>query len=183
METADLALLLFGTWLLVLLSLKSLRRPRSHGFYRFFAWETMLLVGVLNRPWGRELESVHQQVAEALLIASLALVLAALVALHRGGRSSSERADDSLYGFERTTRLVTGGIYRYIRHPMYASLLALDWGCFFESPSWAGGALSGLATLFLALTMRADERECLQYFGLVYADYMRSTKRFIPRVF
>ncbi len=35
---------------LFLISITSLRRPGSHGFYRFFAWETILGMFVLNLP-------------------------------------------------------------------------------------------------------------------------------------
>jgi len=183
-EFADALLFGSGTALLVMLSRKPLRHPRSHGFYRFFAWETMLSIGVLNRAaWGQAPGSLHQAIAESLLLGSLVLVLAALFALHRNGRRSRERADDSLYDFEKTTQLVTDGVYRYIRHPMYASLLSLNWACFFQAPSWLGATLGTVATFFLALTTRADEQECLRYFGSLYGNYMKDTKRFIPLVF
>jgi protein-S-isoprenylcysteine O-methyltransferase Ste14 len=121
--------------------------------------------------------------AEALLVASLMLVLSALFALLRNGARSRKRADGSLFEFEKTTWLVTNGVYHYIRHPMYASLLTLNWGCFFQAPSWSKIGLASVATLFLALTTRADEQECLRYFGSLYADYMQATKRFIPLLF
>ncbi len=41
----DLTLLLAGTALVVWLSRKPLRKPGSHGFYRFFAWEAILGLG------------------------------------------------------------------------------------------------------------------------------------------
>ncbi len=181
---ADALLFACGTALLVLLSRKALRHPRSHGFYRFFAWEMMLANGVLDRPdWGQAPGSMYQRVGQGLLLGSLALVLAALFALHRNGGHSRERSDDSLFEFEKTAWLVNDGVYRYIRHPMYASLLLLNWACYFEVPSLVGAALATVATLFLALTARADEQECLRYFGPGYGNYMKGTKRFIPLLF
>ena len=51
-----------------------------------------------------------------------------IVQLRRDGRPGEQRQDDELYAFERTSRLVTGGIYRFIRHPLFCSLLLLTWG-------------------------------------------------------
>ena len=84
---------------------------------------------------------------------------------------------------EKTTTLVTTGIYRYIRHPLYSSLLFLAWGVFFKSFSWASGSLVVVASLFLVLTARQEEREDLGYFGESYREYRKHTKMFIPHVY
>jgi len=84
---------------------------------------------------------------------------------------------------EATTHLVTKGIYKFIRHPLYASLLYLTWGIFFKSPSLLCGCLAIVSTVFLYSTARADESECLVKFGAEYTAYMKNTKMFIPLVF
>jgi len=117
------------------------------------------------------------------MLVSIFLVIRGHGALRRQGAASEARADGTLYAFEKTTALVTTGIFRYIRHPMYASLLALAWGVYFQAPSWPGSALAGIASLLLVLTARADENECLAYFGAPYAAYMRRTRRFIPYLY
>ena len=88
-----------------------------------------------------------------------------------------------LLAFEKTSQLVKSGIYRYIRHPLYSSLLLLAWGIFFKSISWPAGLLALAATAFLFLTARADEAECLHFFGPDYKEYMQHTRRFIPFIF
>ena len=95
----------------------------------------------------------------------------------------SREGSPSLLGFEKTTTLVTTGIFRYIRHPLYSSLLLLTWGIFFKSPSAIGIFLASASTLFLVATARADEAECIQFFGAPYREYMRRTKMFIPYLF
>ncbi len=179
----DLAAFVALSALLVWFSRKPLRHCGSHGFYRFFAWEAILALIILNRrPWGEDPFSPHQLVAWPLLLASIALVIAALSRLQHARSTQVERDDSDLYEFEKTTQLVSNGIFRYLRHPMYTSLMALAWGAFFQAPSWVGGLLAGIAVLFLTLTALADEKECLAYFGDTYADYMRKTRRFIPFV-
>ena len=62
------------------------------------------------------------------------------------GKPDQQRQDEALLGVEKTSQLVTGGAYRYIRHPMYSSLLFLGWGIFFKLPSLIGGILVVTAT-------------------------------------
>jgi protein-S-isoprenylcysteine O-methyltransferase Ste14 len=102
--------------------------------------------------------------------------------LRQAKTQKQQRMDNALYEFEKTDRLISHGVFRYIRHPMYTSLLALAWGAYFQAPSWPGAALAAFSSLFLVLTARADEQECLAFFGQPYADYMQGTKRFIPFV-
>ena len=174
-----------ATGVLAWISRASLRAPRSHGFCRFFAWEAILALFLLNMDhWFRDPLAWHQIIAWTLLCASLAPLVSGIHALRTRGRPTARRADDSsLLAFERTTTLVTSGIYRYIRHPLYSALLLLAWGIFFKLPSLPGLALAVIATVFLRLTAKADEDECVRYFGAPYQAYMKKTKRFIPFVY
>ena len=95
----------------------------------------------------------------------------------------SRKEDDQLLAFEKTTTLVTTGIYHYIRHPLYSSLLSLAWGIFFKAPTWLGALLAAAATVFLFATARADEAECVRFFGPAYQAYMKETRRFVPFLF
>ena len=99
------------------------------------------------------------------------------------GKPDKQREDDTLVGLERTTMLVTAGAYRYIRHPLYSSLLFLAWGAFFKAPSWIGGLLAAAATLFLVATARVEEAENAAFFGPAYEAYSKGTKMFIPFLF
>ena len=170
-----------GTLILLALSWRALRRPQSHGFYRFFAWEAILALLVLNGPvWFVDRFAVHQRLSWALLFTSLLLLFAGLYQLRRMGRPDGQRTDAELFAFERTSQLVTSGIFRYIRHPLYASLLLLAWGVACKQPNVPSIALALLASLMLWLTAKRDEAECLLQFGEAYGDYMQRSKMFIP---
>lgn len=180
----DLLLFVIGTMIFVWLSRTPLRHPGSHDFYRFFSWEAMLLLWILNRKsWGEHPFSAHQLASWPLLLSSVVLVILGIVALKTFGKPSQQRDDRKLYEFEKTTSLVTSGIFRYIRHPMYASLLFLTWGAYLQDPSWLGFALAVISSVFLLLTALTDEKECLEYFGEAYAAYIKKTWRFIPCLF
>jgi protein-S-isoprenylcysteine O-methyltransferase Ste14 len=182
---AQWVVFLLGSILIVAVSWKSLRQPRSHGFYRFFAWEAILALFLLNvNFWFRDPFGWNQLIAWTLLFASLIPLGLGLHSLKTRGRPNVTRAADaSLLGFEKTTQLVVTGIYRYIRHPLYSSLLLLAWGIFFKAPSVTGGTLAVTATFFLVYTAKADERECIRFFGEKYQEYMKKTKQFIPFTF
>ena len=162
----------------------SLRDARSHGFYRFFAWEAILVLILLNLDvWFRDPASWYQIVSWCLLLVSLFLVVHGVHLLKRIGKPDERREDDTLVGIERTTALVTVGAYRYIRHPLYSSLLFLGWGVFFKAPSWIGGLLALAATLFLVATARIEEAENAAFFGPAYEAYKEQTRMFIPFLF
>jgi len=86
-------------------------------------------------------------------------------------------------GFEQTTVLVAEGAFRYVRHPMYGSLLLLAFGALLKSISWLGAGLAVLTTLCLVLTALAEEQENLARFGPSYAAYRARTRMFIPWLF
>jgi protein-S-isoprenylcysteine O-methyltransferase Ste14 len=173
-----------ATVVLAYISRESLRRPRSHGFYRFFAWEAILALLLNEAPiWFQNPLAWHQLISWILLIVSLVPLTLGLQALGaRGHAEPHKRRETQLLAFERTTQLVSTGVYEQIRHPLYCSLLLLTWGLFFKDPSAFGGILALTATLFLILTAKMDESECLQTFGESYANYMKRTSMFIPHI-
>lgn len=80
-------------------------------------------------------------------------------------------------------RLVTEGIYRRIRHPMYSSFFLYSIGQLVAVPNWLVGptylAAFGLLYVF---RVAAEERMMLDQFGDEYRAYMVRTKRLIPGV-
>jgi len=180
----QLILFTAGSLALIAISWKSLRLPQSHGFYRFFAWECILGLFLANAKfWFYKPLSWNQIIAWFLLIVCLIPLAFGIHSLRSHGKPAHQReGDSSLLAFEKTTILVTSGIYQYIRHPLYSSLFLLTWGIFFKSISLLGMALASISTLFLVLTAKADEAECILFFGTQYADYMKHTKMFIPYI-
>jgi protein-S-isoprenylcysteine O-methyltransferase Ste14 len=80
-------------------------------------------------------------------------------------------------------RLITQGVYRGVRHPMYSALLLYSVGQALVIPNWVAGLsnLVAFAVVF-ALRISAEERMMSQQFGNEYAAYTARTKRLIPRV-
>jgi protein-S-isoprenylcysteine O-methyltransferase Ste14 len=78
-------------------------------------------------------------------------------------------------------RLVVDGVYRRIRHPMYAALFLYSIGQALVLPNWVAGPsyLVTFAILF-ALRVHAEENLMLEEFGADYAAYMAKTQRLMP---
>lgn len=80
-------------------------------------------------------------------------------------------------------QLITHGVYRSIRHPMYTSifLFSLAQGLLLEN--WLAGwcAVVTFAPLYFIRTPR-EERMMCEFFGDEYRDYMRRTGRLWPRI-
>ena len=166
------------------ISRASLRVFRSHGFYRFFAWEMILALILLNSGmWFSNPLSIFQIMSWIFLVLSLFLLWKGVYIIRSTGKPNAHRQDSTLLTFEKTSVLVTSGIYKYIRHPLYGSLLFLAWGVFLKDITWLSVCLVIMATFCLNLTGKADESECMQYFGKPYEEYMLHTKMFIPFLF
>ena len=79
-------------------------------------------------------------------------------------------------------RLVSSGIYRWIRHPMYAAVLLAMLGALLTDPRpWRVLAWLALLGVLIAKLQR-EERYLRQRFA-EYATYRNRTWRLIPRIF
>ena len=81
-------------------------------------------------------------------------------------------------------KLITDGVYAWVRHPMYTSFLLSAIAQALLLPNWIAGpaGLAGFAVLFF---YRAGREEALMIdaFGDGYRDFMRRTARIVPWVY
>lgn len=105
----------------------------------------------------------------------LALFYASHKQLGRNWSVSLEIRDDH--------KLVTDGLYRYVRHPMYSSFWLWAVAQFLLLPNWvAGGAgLVGVGLLYFGRVAK-EESMMRATFGAQYDDYAARTGRVIPKV-
>jgi protein-S-isoprenylcysteine O-methyltransferase Ste14 len=165
----------------IVISGRTLFNFRSHGFYRFFSWECILWLFASNyKLWFKDPFSLNQIVSWIFLVVSAYMVITGVVTMKKRGKPKKSRTEKGLYQFEKTTNLVDSGIFRYIRHPLYSSLLILTWGICLKNPTVELLIVSLVSGIFLYLTALHDEKECKAYFGQIYSDYMKKSKMFIP---
>lgn len=179
-------LVIFGILSLpvIFISWRTLFNIHSHGFYRFLSWECIVWLFVNNcKLWFVDPLSARQIFSWIFLFISLYLVIAGVLQLRKAGKPNGERNDQVLYRFEKTSVLVDHGIFRYIRHPMYSSLIFLSWGLLLKNITATLLIITLISTLLLYITAIFDEKECIHFFGEKYTAYMKRSKRFVPYLF
>ena len=171
----NIYLLLAGTTVMIIFSwLFSIKQGRYHGIARFFSFESIFIIVILNAPvWFKDPFSVTQLIAWTLLSMSLYFAVAGFLLLGKIGKPKD--AD-----FENTTVLVKEGLYKYIRHPLYLSLLLGGTGAMMKDPGFYQVILAVINLVALWLTARIEEKEMIARFGDDYREYMKQTKMFIP---
>jgi protein-S-isoprenylcysteine O-methyltransferase Ste14 len=169
--------LVIGTVLIVLFSwFLSIKYKRYHGIARFFAFESVYILVLMNfKAWFTNPFSLLQIVSWILLILSVYVVITGYILLKRKGKPDSN--------FENTSVLVKTGIYGYIRHPLYLSIFLLGTGVLLKDTGPVQLALGIVNLVAIYFTARIEENEMTAKFGDDYLDYIKDTKMFIPYIF
>jgi protein-S-isoprenylcysteine O-methyltransferase Ste14 len=158
---------------IIFISLHSAGKLRSYGLLRFFAFESLLiLILSVAEYWFRDPLSIPQIFSWLLLIGSIVEVSAGFYMLRSLGKTRIEIDD--------TNELVTRGIYNYIRHPLYGSLILLGWGAFLKDISALSLVLALLISGFSIAIAKVEEKEDIRKFSEKYVSYKHRTKLFIP---
>lgn len=141
----------------IILSWRTLFNEKSHGFYRFFSWECIVWLFSSNYSfWFDNPFGVSQLFSWSFLLIAVYLAVAGVVLLKTIGKPKKDRKENSLFQFEKTSELVDRGIFKYIRHPLYSSLLFLTWGIFLKNTTGLLFVVAMLSTVFLYFTAISD---------------------------
>jgi len=80
---------------------------------------------------------------------------------------------------KKDAQLITTGIYAYIRHPMYTSVVTMMLGILISTPTWYEAIFFTLLLFTLYLKAKREEKLLLQAF-IQYSAYKKNTKYFVP---
>jgi protein-S-isoprenylcysteine O-methyltransferase Ste14 len=170
------AIFIFGSILILLFSwFLSIKHKRYHGIVRFFSFESIFILVLLNiHIWFKDPFSPLQVISWLLFILSIYIAVAGFLLLKKVGKPDSN--------FENTSVLVKEGLYKYIRHPLYLSLFILGTGVMLKDPGTAQLILGTVNLVAVYVTARIEEKEMIARFGKDYGEYMKETKMFIPYI-
>jgi protein-S-isoprenylcysteine O-methyltransferase Ste14 len=115
--------------------------------------------------------------AGGLLLYGLGCLLLAAAFVMLGQSFRAEGAAPSL------DRLMTGGPYRFVRHPMYTGLLCLSLGLSCMTQSLACFAVFGIYLLLILRLVDMEEDELRRAYGDQYRLYQREVRKLVPRVY
>ncbi|MCI0650635.1 MAG: isoprenylcysteine carboxylmethyltransferase family protein [Planctomycetes bacterium] len=132
----------------------------------------------LCTPW---LAFADYRLPAAVPRCGAAVMIAALWLFHRSHADLGRNWAVTLQ-LRRDHELVRSGVYRRVRHPMYAAILLFGVAQGMLLANWLAGwsALATFALLYILRTPR-EERMLLDHFGEPYRDYMRASGRLLPR--
>jgi protein-S-isoprenylcysteine O-methyltransferase Ste14 len=116
--------------------------------------------------------STASKVAGAVLcVIGLLLMFSALASIRGAVQIAPEPRADA--------QLVTSGIYRRLRHPIYSAILLLVVGLFLRKPTVAVGVAAAVIIAFLLMKVRVEEKLLLARYPQ-YADYKRHSWGLMP---
>jgi protein-S-isoprenylcysteine O-methyltransferase Ste14 len=167
-------ILAIGSLLIVLFSwFLSIKNKRYHGIARFFSFESIFILVLLNiRIWFHNPFLPYQIISWILLIMSIYFAIAGFVLLKKIGKPTAN--------FENTSILVKTGLFKYIRHPLYFSLFLLGTGVMMKDLRILQIIFGAINLIAIYITARIEEREMIAKFGNEYQEYKKETKMFIP---
>ena len=79
-------------------------------------------------------------------------------------------------------KLITDGIYKYVRHPQYAGIFVITLGFMIQWPTLTTLILWPFVIWMYYRLARKEEQEALKKFPEQYRDYMRNTPMFFPKM-
>jgi protein-S-isoprenylcysteine O-methyltransferase Ste14 len=120
----------------------------------------------ISSPWNYLMLAVQALSAVMLLVGILQTDTLSFVGLRQ------------LFEEEKSPQLVTRGLYRYVRHPLYTFGLLTIW--LSSSVSINSFVVYVAATIYTLVGAYFEERKLLREFGQSYADYKRVTPMLIP---
>jgi protein-S-isoprenylcysteine O-methyltransferase Ste14 len=132
--------------------------------------------GIPQLDWG-PLYSFPPLAWAGMALTALALGLGVWARLHIGKYWSGTVT------LKREHKIIDTGPYRFVRHPIYAALLAAALGTGFAAETRS--AFAGVVILVAAyiLKLKREEKMMLGEFGQDYADYMKRTAALLPKIY
>jgi protein-S-isoprenylcysteine O-methyltransferase Ste14 len=163
--------------LIISISYSAFKTRTKYGLYRFLGFESIAVLVYLNIPvWFDDPFSLIHIISWLFLFISTGFAVYGIYLLRAVGKAEKRV-------IEETQNLVETGLYKYIRHPLYCSLIYLGMGIFLKDISVTGSIVMIILMINFYLTVKEEELFNIKQFGIEYEEYMKRTKMFIPFLF
>jgi len=174
------------SWLASLSAKDLFRRWFGNGFMRLYrlGYNVFSFVSFLPILWlmvvlpNRALYQVPAPWMYIMLIGQILAALLLLVGVLQTDTLSFVGLRQLIEKDEKPASLVTRGLYRFVRHPLYSAGLLFLW----LTPNMTINSLTVYlaATFYILIGAYFEERKLLREFGEAYAVYRRNTPMLIP---
>jgi protein-S-isoprenylcysteine O-methyltransferase Ste14 len=152
-------------------------------FYRL-AYNLFSLISFLPILWlmvilpDRVLYQIPAPWVYLSLVGQLAAIVVLVVGVLQTGAFSFIGLRQVIEGEQQETKLVKGGLYRWVRHPLYAAGLLFIW----LTPIMSANSLIVIlsATIYIIVGALFEESKLEREFGSAYVEYKAETPMLIP---
>ncbi len=79
--------------------------------------------------------------------------------------------------------LITTGLYRYMRHPLYTGTILFCAGIFFMVPAWPLAIFIICMCIYLPFGIYFEEKKLIREFGEDYIRYQKRVSRLVPGLY
>jgi len=120
-----------------------------------------------------------------LFIISIVLIILGLVVLVIASTAFNikEFLGIETYEVKMESKLVTKGIYKFMRHPLYTGTILLLSGYFLYVPTLSVLIFLILTFVYIEIGSRLEEKKLLIEFGNDYTEYCKNVKRYFPFIY
>jgi len=120
-----------------------------------------------------------------LSIISIVLIILGLVVLVIASKTFNlkEFLGIETYEIKMESKLVTKGIYKFMRHPLYTGTILLLSGYFLYVPTLSVLIFLILTFVYIEIGSRLEEKKLLIEFGNDYTEYCKNVKRYFPFIY
>jgi len=120
-----------------------------------------------------------------LSIISIVLIILGLVVLVIASTAFNikEFLGIETYEIKMESKLVTKGIYKFMRHPLYTGTILLLSGYFLYVPTLSVLIFLILTFVYIEIGSRLEEKKLLIEFGNDYTEYCKNVKRYFPFIY
>ena len=128
---------------------------------------------IIDEPW---ILMVLEIIGLLMYVIGYLLMAGALITLGRNHQlgGSTPRSED---------KMVMGGPYRLVRHPMYTAALSISLGLTCLIQSWASFCVFCIYIVLIFLLIPVEENGLWKAFGEQYVAYQQKAKKLIPFVY
>ncbi|MBN1202080.1 MAG: isoprenylcysteine carboxylmethyltransferase family protein [Anaerolineae bacterium] len=144
--------------------------------------QVLSLAVVIAAPYSDRREIAVLGAGEIIRYLGLGMLALGFVTMH-WAEVSLDRQFSIEVTIQENHKLVTGGPYRYLRHPRYLGIIIFTAGIALIYRSWAALILAAMLTLVLVWRIHAEEKLLHETFGADWEDYSRRSWRIIPFVY
>ena len=123
----------------------------------------------------------YRQEIEAVKIISVVLMILGIIIVITALVTFKQRVTPNPVPLE-TARLRTNGIYGYIRHPMYSSVILFLIGFTLYERAYYSFFLNIIVVIFLAVKIKFEEKQLEKHFP-DYKEYQSKTKKLLPFIY